>query len=81
MFGGSLGLYIILAGIGIRRAAIAGSVVGMIGAVALLSDRSGVDVELRSTPASIGPPLLSLVIWVLIGLLLSVVATTLRKSG
>ena len=80
-FGGSLGLYIILAGIGIRRAAIAGGVVGMIGAVVLLSGRSGVDEELRSIPASIGPPLLSLVIWVLIGLLLSAVATKLRKSG
>ena len=78
-FGLILGLYIVLAGIGIRRAAIAGSVIGMIGVMVLWSTRSGVDAQLRSTPASIAPLMLSLVIWVLIGLLLSVVAGKLRK--
>ena len=80
-FGGGLGLYMILASIGIRRASITGGVVGMIGVMVLLSTRSGVDAQLRSIPASIGPLMLSLLIWVLIGLLLGVVASNLRKGS
>ena len=81
VFGVSLGLYIIFAGIGIRWAAVAGGVVGMIGVMALWFMRSDVDEQLRSTFARIGPLVLSLVIWVLLGLLLSAVATKLRKVG
>jgi hypothetical protein len=74
-----LGLYISLAKVGIRGSAIAGAVVGMIGVMALLLDIAPGYAELRSIPARVAPLMLSLMIWVLLGLLLCVVATKLSR--
>ena len=79
VFGVSLGLYISLADVGMRRSAIAGGVVGVIEVIALLSNPSGGIEQLRSIPSQVGPMMLSLIIWVVIGLLLGAVATKLRK--
>ena len=80
-FGVSLGLYISLRAVRTGAAAITGGVVGLAGVIFLWSNASGVDAELRSMPARVGPLMLSLIIWVLIGLLLSAVATKLRRVG
>src|ERR1041385_6661135 len=57
-FGLSLGLYLCLAGIGMRGAAIAGAVIGLIGVMVLLSNPSGGDSQLRSMPSQVGPMIL-----------------------
>jgi hypothetical protein len=62
-----------------RGAAIAGAIVGMIGIIALLLNIWGDYEELRSIPARLAPLILSLIIWVLLGVLLGLVATKLRR--
>ncbi|HSB29605.1 MAG TPA: hypothetical protein VLE19_17190, partial [Pyrinomonadaceae bacterium] len=76
-FGLCLGLCISLVQMGVRMSVIAGAVIGMIGVIVLLSDISGGDPQLRSIPSRVAPLLLSLIVWILLGLLLSVVATKL----
>ena len=79
VFGLTLGLYISLTHAGIGTSAVVGGIVGIIGVLVLFSNISGGNPELRSIPSRVGPPMLSLIIWVLIGLLLSVIANGLRK--
>jgi len=78
-FGLSLGLYISLTRAGFGVSAIVGGIVGIIGVLVLVSNISGGNAELRSLPSRVGPLMLSLIIWVLIGLLLAVIANGLRK--
>jgi hypothetical protein len=59
--------------------AIVGGIVGIIGVLVLLSNVSLDDQQFRSIPSRVAPLMLSLIIWVLIGLLLSVIANGLRK--
>ena len=75
----ALGLYISLTRAGAGVSAIVGGIVGLIGVFVLLSNISGGNPELRSIPSRLGPLMLSLIIWALIGLLLSVIANWLRK--
>ena len=74
-----LGLCISLGQLEMRGAAIAGAIVGMIGIIALLLNIWGDYEELRSIPARLAPLILSLIIWVLLGVLLGLVATRLRR--
>jgi hypothetical protein len=78
-FGLSLGLYISLAHVRVRGSAIAGAVIGMIGVIVLLFDISGGLRQLRSLPARVSPLILSVIVWVLLGLLLRVVAMKLGR--
>jgi len=78
-FGLSLGLYISLTRAGFGVSAIVGGIVGIIGVLVLLSNVSLDDQQFRSIPSRVAPLMLSLIIWVLIGLLLSVIANGLRK--
>ncbi len=81
VFGLTLGLYISLTGIGVRPSALVGSVAGMIGIVVMFS--TGEDVaywRLRSVYSRAAPIMLSLIIWVGLGMLLSVVASKLSHA-
>jgi len=78
-FGLALGLYISLTRAGAGVSAIVGGIVGVIGVLVLLSNISGGEPEFRSILSRVAPMMLSLIIWVLIGLLLSVIANGLRK--
>ena len=81
VFGLALGLYISLTGIGMLRSAIAGGVVGVIGIVVMLpSGDHATFWWLRSVPSRAAPLLLSLIIWGLLGLLISAAASKLSKA-
>ena len=77
--GVALGLFVSLAGLRIRTAALSGGLVGMIGAAALWSDIGQVDSDLRTLPALIGPLVLSILLWVLIAVILSAVSSSLMR--
>lgn len=75
----ALGLFVSLAGLRIRTAALAGGLVGMIGAATLWSDIGQVDSDLRTLPALIGPLVLSILLWVLLAIILSAVSSNLTR--
>jgi len=80
LFGLALGLCISLAQLRPGPSAIIGCVVGVIGAVAMLSLSEGAPFwQLRSVFARIAPLILSVMTWTLLGLLLGPVASKLSK--
>jgi len=81
VFGLALGLYISLAGVGARPSTMAGSVVGVIGVLAMFSAGENMAYwRLRSVSSRVAPIILSLIIWAALGLLLNAVASKLSHA-
>lgn len=81
MFGLILGLYISLTASGALQSAMVGSVVGIIGVVVMFFTGENIAYwRLRSVSSRAAPLMLSLIIWAVLGLLLSAVASKLSHT-